>query len=73
MLNGKGVKHRVIGLLFEKHPQRECRMDFVPLKDFLSPFNYGANAIMRARDDWGKDLMTHLLIIVCIFLLYTMN
>lgn len=40
--------------LFEKNPD-ERNFNFVPLKKFLSPTNYGANTILRAKADWGED------------------
>ena len=40
--------------LFEKNPE-ERKMEYVPLKNLLSLPNYGANAILRAKADWGED------------------
>ena len=40
--------------MFEKYPE-EKQLDYVPLKKLLTLSNYGKNAILRARADWGSD------------------
>jgi glycosyltransferase involved in cell wall biosynthesis len=40
--------------VFAKYPE-ERELDHVPLKALFTPQNYCANAVLRAKSDWGSD------------------